>query len=382
MCFSSPADQYYARNPDLLFERSAEEAICDPENPLILRQHLLCAAFEAPLFLGAAFEDEQARQSGLPVECLDSTLFGDSARGLLEVLAGEGVLVEQRNGWALCSPTVRPAIDVSIRAVEQEHFEVLEEPGMSLIDEVAYSMAFMEIHPGAIFLHQAKTFLITSLDVEERVAHAREVQVPYFTRPRDYTNVNILQTYESENGVFWGKVQVRKHVFGYRKVLTQSFDTLELVDLSLPAYEFVTRALWIEMDPATHDKIDALNLDWTGGLHAAQHVLVASVPFFILCDSSDINTEHAYPLQKRTRPRHLVVYDTRPEGIGVTRAAFHRVRNILATALHIIRQCPCEAGCPSCVHDLGCTEHNALTDKRAALIMLEDVCERVIGLSS
>lgn len=381
VCFDSPVDQYYANNPELLFERGAEEAICDPENPLVLRQHLLCAAFEAPIFIGPKFEAEQAEKSALPEACLDISLFGVSARTLVLELAAEGLLVEDKSGWILASPSFRPSMDVNIRTVEQAHFRVLEEPSLKVIDEVANSTAFLEIHPGAIFLHQAQSYLITSLDIEEHTAHARQVQVPYFTKARDFTDVDILQVFEAEKcGVFWGKVQVKKQVFGYRKVHEFSFKTLEVVDLSLPAHEFLTHALWVEIEPATYDKVEAMNLNWTGGVHAAQHLLTASVPFFILCDNGDVGTEHAFVFQKRARPLHLIVFDTRPGGIGVTRAAFSKIRNVLATALHIIQQCPCAEGCPSCVQDLACSEHNELIDKRAALIILEDVFHRVVNV--
>lgn len=51
---ASPLDQYIARHPEHLFGRSPEEARIDPDNLLILLDHVRCAAFELP------FSDEEA----------------------------------------------------------------------------------------------------------------------------------------------------------------------------------------------------------------------------------------------------------------------------------------------------------------------------------
>lgn len=52
--FNSPLDQFFGRHPRQLFERQAEAAICDPSNPYVLREHLLCAASELPLRITSA----------------------------------------------------------------------------------------------------------------------------------------------------------------------------------------------------------------------------------------------------------------------------------------------------------------------------------------
>ena len=45
---STPIDQYIVQNPDYFFERSPEYARINPENLIILVDHLKCAAYELP----------------------------------------------------------------------------------------------------------------------------------------------------------------------------------------------------------------------------------------------------------------------------------------------------------------------------------------------
>jgi len=46
---SAPLDQYLALHPEFILENSPEEALINPNNLLILLQHIQCAAFELPL---------------------------------------------------------------------------------------------------------------------------------------------------------------------------------------------------------------------------------------------------------------------------------------------------------------------------------------------
>ena len=52
---ANPIDQYLVRHPEYLFGRNPEQALIDPDNLLILLQHLRCAAFELPFRKGDPF---------------------------------------------------------------------------------------------------------------------------------------------------------------------------------------------------------------------------------------------------------------------------------------------------------------------------------------
>ncbi|HEX9074481.1 MAG TPA: DEAD/DEAH box helicase, partial [Anaerolineae bacterium] len=52
---ADPLDQFLAHHPDYFFERSPERALANPDNLLILLQHLRCASFELPFRTGERF---------------------------------------------------------------------------------------------------------------------------------------------------------------------------------------------------------------------------------------------------------------------------------------------------------------------------------------
>lgn len=73
-----------------------------------------------------------------------------------------------------------------------------------------------------------------------------------------------------------------------------------------------------------------------GGVHAVGHALLAVVPLFLLCDSSDVDCEHARPLHNRPQPQRILVYDKRPGGVGVSDAMFGCHRYVRGLPLSLI----------------------------------------------
>ena len=55
---SDPLDQYIVRNPEFFIGASPEHARIDPDQLLILMEHLRCAAFELPFRAGDKFGKE------------------------------------------------------------------------------------------------------------------------------------------------------------------------------------------------------------------------------------------------------------------------------------------------------------------------------------
>ena len=106
-------------------------------------------------------------------------------------------------------------------------------------------------------------------------------------------------------------------------------------------------------------------------------MLVAVLPLFVLSDRGDVGTEHAHALQTRPRPPRLVVFDRAPGGNGVSGALYDAAPAVLRAARALVRDCACEDGCPGCVHDLRCPEFNSVVDKRAALMILDDLVARL-----
>jgi DEAD/DEAH box helicase domain-containing protein len=67
----------------------------------------------------------------------------------------------------------------------------------------------------------------------------------------------------------------------------------------------------------------------------------------------------------------LYLYDAYSGGIGFSEPLFRAHELLTEKARELIRACPCEAGCPSCVGPAGDLAPRA---KEAALAILDRIC--------
>jgi ATP-dependent helicase YprA (DUF1998 family) len=77
----------------------------------------------------------------------------------------------------------------------------------------------------------------------------------------------------------------------------------------------------------------------------------------------------------------VILYDRYPGGLGYCEKGFARFEEVLAICFEIVRDCPCEEGCPSCVglpnlrpaihSDPDLTRGYPMPSKRATLALLE-----------
>ena len=75
----------------------------------------------------------------------------------------------------------------------------------------------------------------------------------------------------------------------------------------------------------------------------------------LMCDARDLSlafTEHVNREGGVWEP-DLFLYDNYPGGIGHSQPLFKLKQQLLKGALDLVRSCPCDAGCPSCVGPLG-----------------------------
>eukprot|EP01147_Barroeca_monosierra_P006902 gene6902-7596_t len=288
------------------------------------------------------------------------------------------IVVETREGFTTQYLDARPSLSFSLRSVEAETVRVYRLPEMRLIDEIGQRHAIFEIYEGAIFLHQGETYLVTYYNQDEFLAHVKRVSVKYFTKPRDFTNVDVIgTTMRDDSHVFaFGNVQVTTAVYGFHKISEHTFEILETVPLMLKHFEYQTRGCWIEVRQHIKDILVHLGMDLTSAVHAACHALKTTFSTIVLSASTDINCEHASPLQRRNRPLRLVLFDANSVGTGT---CYVGARHMSQTALERIRTCVCQYGCPSCIHDFHCSEHNQRLCKQGAQLILQDIVSVISG---
>ena len=236
------------------------------------------------------------------------------------------------------------------------------------------SVAFFQIHPGAIYLHQGEPYLVTDLDLDNRTACAEPTSVSYYTQTKEIEDLRIIkQTRRRSCGVvkvYLGEVEVTNTVVGFKKRAQYTEEVIGEEPLDLPPQHFPTVALWFDLPPEAIARLDREQLDLAGGLHAAEHAAIAILPLFALCDRNDIGGLST-PLHPDTGRAQIFIYDAYPGGIGIAERGFDLVEELWRATLKAIIECPCEDGCPSCIQSPKCGNNNEPLDKEAAQILLE-----------
>ncbi len=352
----SPLDQYFMRHPDSFFGKSVENALVNPDNPYILRAHLLCAAWELPL----TGDDEE--------------FFGSAWIGDRTELEEQGLLRERKGKWYVSPAIAYPAQGINIRSTSGENFAIIDTATDSLLETIESSVALFQIFPGAIYLHQGESYLVENLDLAARTAYARPVTVNYYTQDKEITDLHIIKVMREKScgrvKVCLGEVEVTTRVVGFKKKAQFTEEVIGEEPLDLPPQVFPTVALWFGLPPGMETRLAKAQLDFAGGLHAAEHAAIAILPLFALCDRNDIGGVST-PLHPDTGRAQIFIYDAYPGGIGIAERGFDLVEQLWQTTLKAIKECPCEEGCPSCVQSPKCGNNNKPLDKKAAQILLE-----------
>ncbi|MET7654677.1 Zn-binding domain-containing protein, partial [Streptomyces sp. NPDC005486] len=232
------------------------------------------------------------------------------------------------------------------------------------------------VHEGAVHLHQGRTYLVRSLDLEDAVALVEEANPPYSTVARDTTSISVLETDVEipwgQGRLCYGSVEVTNQVVSFlrRRVITG--EVLGESKLDLPPRTLRTRAVWWTV---TEDQLDAarINPEILGGaLHAAEHASIGMLPLFATCDRWDIGGV-SVPLHPDTLLPTVFVYDGHPGGAGFAERAFHTARAWLTATRQAIASCECDAGCPSCIQSPKCGNGNDPLHKRGAVRLLTEL---------
>jgi len=360
----NPLDQYFMRHPDSFFSQSYENALINPDNPYILRAHLSCAAWESPL----DSDDDEIFGSALSQE-----------RGELE---GQGILRERRGRWYLSPAIAYPAQSINIRSTSGENYALVDASIGSLLETIEASVALFQVHPGAIYIHQGESYLVTELDLANRTAYAVPTNASYYTQDKELTDLHIIKIIRDKScgqvKVYLGEVEVTTTVVGFKKKAQLTEEVIGEEPLDLPPYHFPTIALWFDLPLGVIARLVKAQLDLAGGLHGAEHTAIAILPLFALCDRNDIGGVST-PLHPDTGKAQVFIYDAHPGGVGIAERGFDLVEELWQATLKVISECPCEEGCPSCIQSPKCGNNNKPLDKKAAQMLLEGLLSQRTG---
>jgi DEAD/DEAH box helicase domain-containing protein len=353
-------DHYYLRKPDALFSDHFENCVLDAENQDLLEEHLPCAAAEEPLTPG------------------DWPLFGTTAPDAVTRLTKTGDLNEVAGGNRWVASRKQPQRLISIRSVGQQ-YEIKLDRGGKVLGEIDSARVFKECHPGAIYLHAGQSFEVTHLDIESRTVLVRESDVDWYTQYTASEDIEILDQDERllpmlrvsrrefEAGLV--RVRVTERVVAYERHRIRDRGLISEHKLDLPPRVFETRAILLTVPEYYRLRCQEFSLDFAGGLHAAEHVLIAALPLHVLCERWDLGglSVIGHP---QVDQACIFIYDGYPGGVGLAQKGLEVLESWLESARTMVADCDCEEGCPACIHSPKCGSGNQPLDKNAAVLLL------------
>jgi DEAD/DEAH box helicase domain-containing protein len=330
---STPLDQYVIQHPEYFFERSPESARINPDNLIILVDHIKCAAYELPFSKGDRFGRAEIME-------------------ILEFLTEEQILHHAKGKWFWMNDSF-PAHNISLRSASQENvviIDISERGNERVIGEMDRFSSMTLLHDQAIYLHQGTQYQVEKLDYEEKKAYVREVQVDYYTDANLAVQLRVLEEDQTrrvaETEFAYGEVTVNAMATIFKKIKFETHENIGSGPIHLPEEELHTNAAWLSFSEQVMNEVGKSEVE--RGLVGLAHVLQHVAPLFVMCDRMDL---HVIPQRKaiHSGAPTIFLYDRYPGGIGLSEQVYKEMDTILARAEELILSCPCESGCPSCV---------------------------------
>lgn len=329
---SSPLDQYVIQNPDYFFNRSPETARINPDNLIILIDHIKCSSYELPFKHGEQFGSCEIEE-------------------ILEYLTEERILHQNGDKWYWMNDAF-PAHNISLRSASQENVVIIDKSDVAnvrVIGEMDTFSAMTLLHEEAIYLHQGVQFQVEELDWEEKKAFVREVDVDYFTDANLAVQLSVLEEDKKRGNeqteIGYGDVSVRAMATIFKKIRFETHENIGSGPIFLPEEELHTSSAWISLNKELSEfGDDRLEEGLIGTSQALRHI----APLFVMCDPADIHVVPQVKAAHNDKPT-IFFYDRYPGGIGLSEKIFTGIEEILQQTKQMVTNCNCSDGCPSCI---------------------------------
>lgn len=330
---STPLNQFLCTEPKYIFDRTPEAGIIDPDNLIIRTNHIKCAAFELPFDETEYYSDDGTSQ-------------------ILDYLEGVNILRKTSNRYHWSSE-IYPAAQISLRSASPDNFVILNESSNSeVVGEVDYFSAPIFLHPDAIYLHGARQYQVTRLDWDGKKAYVKEVEVDYYTDAETKTDLKVLEINKSASfgdaEVKCGEVSVTSVTVLFKKIKFHTHENVGSGELTLPELEMHTNAFWYSFPGDIAAKVGLTGAQFGGSLRGLANVLGKIAPLWVMCDSRDLRSISQVRAPFTERPT-VYIYENIPGGVGLSEKLFTEAERLFESCLEHVKNCPCEAGCPTCV---------------------------------
>ncbi|HEX9477005.1 MAG TPA: DEAD/DEAH box helicase [Candidatus Dormibacteraeota bacterium] len=369
---SSPLDQFIVRHPDYFLSSDPEEGLIDPNNLLLLAGHLQAGLFELP------FEAE---------EKLGRTDVSD----LLRVFEEDGSATRSAGRW-FWSRQAFPAEEIHLRRIAADNVVIIDtsQPRPSVIGEMDQFSAPVLLHEEAVYLHEGAQFHVDRLDWDEKKAYLHPVDVDYYTDALASVTVQVLDTFAGPDGEAiarsHGEVKITSLASMFKKIRFHTHENIGSGPIHLPEQTLHTTGYWITVDEELWTALGRETLDhptksgdfagtpgMEAGLQGMAHSLRHVASIRLMCDPRDLGAV-AEVRSTTTRLPTVTVYEVYPGGVGYSQRMYELHQDLLENAAALVRECPCIAGCPSCIGPL----HLVEGAKSACLRLLSATSEHAL----
>ena len=349
---SSPVDQFLVHNPDYFFGASPEHARINPDNLHLLVDHIKCSAFELPFQSSEKFGKEDLPE-------------------ILTFLREEGFLHETGEAFHWIHEAY-PANAVSLRRITSDNFLVVDtSKGNEIIAEVDFTSALTTLHEKAIYMCEGIPYYVDQLDFEGRKALVRPVKADYYTDAITYTDVKVLDIFETNESAIHkpcnGDIQVTEEVVGFKKLKFFTLENVGAGELSLPEHEWHTTSFWFTVPRQVLDEAPFDSEQKIDAVRGMAYGLRSMAIIYLMCDLRDLGVavidtlqdRKIYQQQLRRRQSdvpardafqpNIYLYDKYPGGIGFSKTLYEIHKTLFQSVESLVRNCDCVNGCPSCI---------------------------------
>jgi DEAD/DEAH box helicase domain-containing protein len=336
---SSPLDQFMVRHPEYFLGADPEEGLIDPDNLLLLAGHLQAGLFELP------FEDEER-------------LGRADVRELLQIFEEDGSATRSGGRW-FWSRQAFPAEEVHLRRILADNVVIIDtsQPRPQVIGEMDQFTAPVLLHEEAVYLHEGAQYHVDRLDWDEKKAYVRPVEADYYTDAMSSVTVQVLETFAGPEGESLtrshGELKITSLASMFKKIRFHTHENIGAGPIHLPEQTLHTTGYWITVDEGLWHSLGRETLE--AGLQGMAHSLRHVASLRLMCDPRDLGAV-AEVRSITTQLPTVTVYEVYPGGVGFSSRLFDVHRELLDDAAALVCDCPCAAGCPSCVGPLHLVE--------------------------
>jgi DEAD/DEAH box helicase domain-containing protein len=362
----NPLDLFYVHNPTELFQNFHEEILITLDNKYIIKNHLCCASKEIPITLDIIKEFN-----------LKNEEFFDNC---IQELISESLLMKRGDKYYWRGDFF-PNEVYGLNDLSTKSYKVILKKGSreELLTTEDESYVFRDLHPGAVYLYEADTYIVNNLDIIERKVFISQKDVDFYTQSLKHTEITPLEILlkrtiglKDKISTGFGNVKVEHEYYSYKVINTITQEIISRHPLEdIPIIEFETQAVWFEIPFEDQKELELAGFDLGGTIHAIEHAMIAMAPALAQISRWDLGGVSIDFDPVKQQPI-VYIYDAYKGGIGISEQLYQNLLTLMKLAYDLINSCNCKTdnGCPGCIMSPKCGNQNEPLDKNGALFLL------------